>query len=96
MSETLPREALRQHRVAMIDAASKHRASNLRIFGSAASGTDTPIADIDVLVTFADDASLLDLVELEDELREITGIPVDVVSNRAQRVSLVSTGAMPL
>lgn len=41
--------------------------------------------DVDVLVTFADDAawSLIDHVQMESELAEIIGRKVDLVSRRA-------------
>lgn len=80
----------------MLVAARRHRADNLRVFGSVASGLDTSDSDIDILVTFEPHANLLDLVELQDELENLTGFPVDVVSDRAQRSTFVAAGARPL
>jgi predicted nucleotidyltransferase len=44
-------------------------------------------SDIDVLVTFAPDAkwSLFDHVDMEGELQQILGRPVDLVSRRGSR-----------
>lgn len=62
------------------DAARRHRASNVRLFGSAARGQDGPASDLDLLVEFEDGAGLLDLGGLADELESMLGVPVDVVS----------------
>lgn len=48
------------------------------IFGSAATGTDTPTSDVDVLVDF-DDPSLERVVDLSANLTAAVGRPVDVV-----------------
>ena len=57
----------------------------LAVFGSALRDDFRPDSDVDVLVTFADDAgwSLLDHVAMQDELKEIVGRPVDLVERRA-------------
>lgn len=57
----------------------------LALFGSAVREDFRPDSDIDVLVTFADDAewSLFDLVTMEDELEEIVGRDVDLVERKA-------------
>lgn len=57
----------------------------LAVFGSALRADFKPASDIDVLVTFAPDAawSLLDCVQMQNELSELLGRPVDLVSHRA-------------
>lgn len=67
----------------LLRAASHHRALNLRIFGSVARGEDRPDSDIDFLVDFAPDASLLDLVGLQGEFESILGRRADVVTAEA-------------
>lgn len=54
------------------------------LFGSAIRDDFSPASDIDVLVNFAPDAhwSLLDHVDMQDELRVIFGRNVDLVSRR--------------
>jgi predicted nucleotidyltransferase len=63
--------------------AAKYRAENVRLFGSVARGEAKADSDIDLLVHFAEGASLLDQVGLKQELEELLGCPVDVVSDRA-------------
>jgi predicted nucleotidyltransferase len=41
--------------------ASRHHASRVRLFGSAARGDDRPDSDIDLLVDFDEGSSLFDL-----------------------------------
>jgi uncharacterized protein len=57
-----------------------HHANRVRIFGSVARGDDRPDSDIDLLVDFAFDSSLFDLMRMARELEELLGHPVDVVS----------------
>ncbi len=54
------------------------------LFGSILREDFSPESDIDVLVTFAPDArwSLLDHVEMQDELKIIFGRKVDLISRR--------------
>ncbi len=55
------------------------------LFGSVLTDHFGPGSDVDVLVSFASDAtwSLFDLVRMQDELREIFGWEVDLVERRA-------------
>jgi predicted nucleotidyltransferase len=57
----------------------------LSVFGSIRTGHFRPDSDIDLLVTFAPDAtwSLLDHLRMEEELTAMLGRPVDLVSRRA-------------
>ncbi len=71
-----------QHRHAILAAAERHGARNVRVFGSVARGHDRPESDIDLLVDMADDRSLLDLVALEQELEALLQRPVDVLTER--------------
>ena len=60
--------------------ASRHHASRVRLFGSAARGDDRPDSDIDLLVDFDEDSSLFDLMRMSRELEALLGRAVDVVS----------------
>ena len=53
------------------------------VFGSVARGTDGPESDLDLLVTFDEDAGITDLLAMEEELAEWLTVPVDVVSARS-------------
>ena len=61
------------------------KVTELALFGSAARDDLRPDSDIDLLVTFAGDAdwSLLDHIRMQQELAELLGRPVDLVSRRA-------------
>jgi hypothetical protein len=60
--------------------ASRHHASRVRLFGSAARGDERPDSDIDLLVDFDEDSSLFDLMRMSRELETLLGRAVDVVS----------------
>lgn len=59
--------------------------TELAFFGSVLRDNFRPDSDVDVLVTFSPDAewSLLDHIEMEEELSVILGHKVDLVSRRA-------------
>ena len=59
--------------------------SEFALFGSVLRDDFGPDSDVDVLVSFAPEAeySLFDLVHMEDELRNIFGRNVDLVTRRA-------------
>jgi predicted nucleotidyltransferase len=78
-----PSVMLERHADHILELAARHRVSEVRVFGSAVHGTDTTDSDIDLLVHPAPDASLIDLAGFEFEVSELTGYPVDVVSDRA-------------
>jgi hypothetical protein len=61
------------------------RIRELAVFGSALRDDFGPDSDVDVLVTYAPDAkwSLLDHIAMEEELSEMVGRPVDIVTRRA-------------
>ncbi|WP_197745674.1 XRE family transcriptional regulator [Mycobacterium heidelbergense] len=93
-----PSVVLAKHRDAIIALARQHRASRVRVFGSAARGDDVSGSDIDLLVRFASDADVFDLADLTADLEELTGLHVDVVSERGldgEATSIVA-GARPL
>ena len=61
----------------------QYHAENIRVFGSVARGDSTEESDIDFVVKFLPNASLLDQVGMIDELTVLLDCPVDVVSERA-------------
>lgn len=62
----------------------KWKIREFSLFGSVLRDDFRPDSDIDVLVTFSEDArhTLFDLVHMENELKEILGREVDIVSRR--------------
>ncbi|MGQ9585676.1 MAG: nucleotidyltransferase domain-containing protein [Anaerolineae bacterium] len=61
------------------------RVTELALFGSVLREDFASESDVDVLVTFAEDASwgLLDLVTMQEELEVLLGRPVDLLERRA-------------
>lgn len=66
----------------------RHQIKRLSLFGSATRDDFRPDSDVDVLVEFENDsrASLLDLVDMQDELSKLFGNrPVDVATSSILR-----------
>ena len=75
-----PSVALRLHRDAVREAAGRFRSANPRVFGSALSGGDEEGSDLDILVDAPPGATLFDLGALHEELEELLGVRVDLVT----------------
>ena len=75
-----PSEALSQHRDAVCLAAARYRVTNPRVFGSSLRGDDQDGSDLDLLVDPLPGATLFDLGGLQDELQELLGVSVDVLT----------------
>jgi len=60
--------------------AAGHGARTVRFFGSAVRGEETPESDIDLLVEFEPGRNLLDHVALVQDLEDLLGRTVDVVT----------------
>jgi uncharacterized protein len=71
---------LNKHRDAILRLAAAHGARNVRVFGSVARGTASETSDLDLLVAMEPGRSLLDLVALNQDLEDVLGRPVDVVT----------------
>jgi predicted nucleotidyltransferase len=80
-----PSVVLAKHRRDIIALARRHKASNVRVFGSAARSEDVSGSDVDLVVRFSPDADVFDLAGLTVDLEELTGLNVDVVSERGLR-----------
>lgn len=55
-------------------------ATRVAIFGSYARGEEQPGSDVDVIVEFSERKSLLQLVRIERELREVLGTKVELLT----------------
>lgn len=75
-----PSQALSLHREAVCLAAARYHVANPRVFGSALRGDDGDGSDLDLLVDTLPGTTLLDLGGLQDELQELLGVPVDVLT----------------
>jgi uncharacterized protein len=54
----------------------------LAVYGSFARGEETPKSDLDLLVSFKDKKSLLDLVGIQQELGDLLGVKVDLITKK--------------
>jgi predicted nucleotidyltransferase len=61
----------------------KYGATKVSVFGSYVRGEENPESDIDILVEFAEQKSLLTLVKIELELSEYLGIKVDLLTEKS-------------
>ncbi|WP_334173640.1 nucleotidyltransferase family protein [Sinomonas sp.] len=75
-----PSAAFEAKRAAVREASLRHRAGNARVFGSVLHGTDRDGSDLDLLVDAQPGATLFDLGALQDELEELLGVHVDVLT----------------
>lgn len=73
-----PALTLRQHRDQVLDIARAHGARNVRVFGSVAHDADLDGSDVDLLVDVDETVSLFTLAGLEQALRDLLGVRVDV------------------
>jgi predicted nucleotidyltransferase len=73
---------LKAKRDEILQVCAKYGARNVRVFGSVARGEADEQSDIDLLVEFEPNRSLLDHAGLWVELQELLGVKVDVVSDR--------------
>jgi predicted nucleotidyltransferase len=63
--------------------AALHGARNVKVFGSVARGETTDRSDVDLLVDWEPDRSLLDHVALVQDLEEILGVRVHLGTERS-------------
>lgn len=75
-----PSVLVHKHRDEIRRLVTEHRACQPRVFGSVARGDDDPDSDLDLLVDFTSEASLLDEVSLRLALEDLLHIEVDVVA----------------
>ena len=73
-----PSTALEQTREAIREIVPRFRAVNPRIFGSVLHGLDRETSDLDILVDTLPETTLFDLGALQEQLRELLGVRVDV------------------
>jgi hypothetical protein len=76
-------EALRAKREEILRIAQRHGARNVRIFGSTARGETRGTSDLDLLVEMEPERSLLDLVAIKQDLEDLLGCKVHVVTEAA-------------
>jgi predicted nucleotidyltransferase len=85
MTTMVTMEALRAKRVDILRLAERWGAHDVRVFGSVARGDAGPQSDVDFLVAFDADRSLLDHGGLLMDLQDLLDCDVDVVSETGIR-----------
>jgi uncharacterized protein len=58
----------------------KYDVNKISVFGSFVKDIETSSSDIDILVEFSDDKSLLQFINIEQKLSEYIGIKVDLLT----------------
>ena len=76
-------ELLKFKRQEILAIAARHGARNVRVFGSVARGEAGPESDLDILVEMEPGTSLMDHIALMQDLEDLLGRKVDVVSDKA-------------
>jgi uncharacterized protein len=94
-----PSLALHAHRDEVKEIVLSHRVKNVRVFGSVLFGEDTDDSDLDLLVDPTPDTTLMDIGAIRYKLRNLLGVPVDVLTPKALPVTFrdrVINEAQPL
>ncbi len=98
-SATLSLEDIRRLRPQIMALARQHRAREVAVFGSLARGEMRADSDIDFLVDFEENYTLLDIAGMLNGLEDLLGCKVDVVDRLSLREELkpvVLKDAQPL
>ena len=74
---------LKDRRETILQVAASHGARDVRVFGSRVRGTARPDSDVDILVRLDAGRSLLDLIAIKQDLEDLLGYKVDVVTEAA-------------
>jgi hypothetical protein len=86
-------------RDAILEIARRHGAHDVRIFGSVVRGEATETSDLDLIVRFDRQRSLLDHAGLICDLEDLLGVKVDVIDADGMRPrfrAVVEKEAVPL
>jgi uncharacterized protein len=78
-----PSKMLQDKRDEILRIAAAHGAQNVRVFGSVSRGEAGAKSDVDLLVKLEPGRSLLDLIAIKQELEDLLGREVDVVTEDA-------------
>jgi len=73
-------ESLVHFRREILDMAARHGVHNIGVFGSVLRGDDRPDSDLDLLVDVEASRTLLDVIAFEQDLQELLGRRVDVLT----------------
>jgi predicted nucleotidyltransferase len=75
-----PEKLIEERRGDILRISRLHGARSVRLFGSRVRRTPTEASDVDLLVELEPGSSLLDLVAIKQDLEDLLGCKVDVVT----------------
>jgi len=75
----------------IVDYLKQYKVIEIGIFGSFARNEMTDKSDIDILVEYSRGTTILDIVKMKQELYELIGRKIDLVSKRAVRKKIMDT-----
>lgn len=78
-----PSDLLRRHRTELVDHLAERGVEDIEVFGSVARGDDDEGSDLDLLLTLPTGTSLLDLIDMNEQIEQIVGTDIDLVSRGA-------------
>ena len=78
-----PSKVLKNKREEILRIAASHGARNIRLFGSVSRGEAGRKSDVDILVRLELGRSLLDIIAIKQDLEDLIGCEVDVVTENA-------------
>lgn len=81
----LTKTQILERREAILQAARRHGAYDVRLFGSVARGDATDRSDVDLIVTFDPGRTLMDHAALIGDLEDLLGAKVDVIDADGMR-----------
>lgn len=76
-------DLLKAKRETILELAARHGAHNVRVFGSVARGEAGPDSDVDLLIDLDRNRSLFDQLELKQEIEDLLGRKVDLVTEQS-------------
>jgi hypothetical protein len=77
------KKILQEKREVILRIATQHGARNVQVFGSFARGEAGPDSDLDLMIQLEPGRSLLDLIAIKQDLEDLLGCQVDVVTEAA-------------
>ena len=76
-------QLLREKSAEIRQIAARHGAYNVRVFGSVVSGEAGYESNLDLLITLDPGRSLLDIIAIKQDIEDVVGCSVDVVTEAA-------------